>query len=177
MQYDNIYGPNCLQLSVCNTLNFWKPWYKTSFLVHRYIFRVSRSSTYIKVIVCSDLPVKNWLWNRKDILLFRRGSRKKYLGGINFWLFNLEMVYFGAHLWYSDVIIGLLGFNNAYMLCNQKCLGGQGRGLGGQLPPLPPPRTAPAAVDCAKAGVLKGGRQSTIWTAKTLLVDPGSRLI
>ena len=59
------------------------------------------------------------------------------------WLCNLEMVYFGAHLRYSDVlIIGLFGFNNAYLLSNQN-VGGTRPRFGGQLPPLPPPRTAP----------------------------------
>ena len=40
-----------------------------------------------------------------------------------------QMVYFGAYLRYSDVvIIGLLGFNSAYLLCNQNVWGKRFRG-------------------------------------------------
>jgi len=62
------------------------------------------------------------------------------VGCENFWLFNLEMVYFSAYVRYSDVlIIGPLGFNSAYLLCNQNVLGESGARprFGGQLPPCP----------------------------------------
>jgi len=76
----------------------------------------------------------------------RRGSRVR--GGGNFLLFNLEMMYFGAHLRYSDVlIIGLLGFNSAYLLLQPKCLGGKAELWGVHLP-LPQRRTAPALLCC-----------------------------
>jgi len=56
-----------------------------------------------------------------------------------FFIINLEMVYFGGHLRYSDVlIIGVLGFNNAYLLCNQN-VGGKAKVWGELLigPPAP----------------------------------------